>query len=153
MQKTAEKQKLDFSRSALFQMETRVSLKYYVNGCRCICGNSFTWIRQDNRISLVLLIEHRIWRKNRALHKRNRWWTRLRTWRTGKPQYIWYIRWIKRNTATATALTAIFSKILNSTFLPMQLIYQGKTAQLNCVIDFGCFWRPENCTCAPSFKR
>ena len=32
--KTLEKQKLNFSRSALFQMKTRVSLKYFVNDCR-----------------------------------------------------------------------------------------------------------------------
>ena len=34
--KTIEKQKLNFPRSALFHMETRVSLKYFVNGSRCI---------------------------------------------------------------------------------------------------------------------
>ena len=32
--KTAEKKKLNFSRSALFHIKTRVSLKYFVNGCR-----------------------------------------------------------------------------------------------------------------------
>ena len=31
--KTLEKQKLNFSHSALFHMETRVRLKYFVNGC------------------------------------------------------------------------------------------------------------------------
>ena len=31
--KTLEKQKLNFSRSALFHMETGVSLKYFVSGC------------------------------------------------------------------------------------------------------------------------
>ena len=31
--KTLEKQKLNFYRSALFHMETRVNLKYFVNGC------------------------------------------------------------------------------------------------------------------------
>ena len=31
--KSVEKQKLNFSRSALFHMEDRVSLKYFVNGC------------------------------------------------------------------------------------------------------------------------
>ena len=32
--KTLEKHKLNFSRSALFFMKTRVSLKYFVNDCR-----------------------------------------------------------------------------------------------------------------------
>ena len=32
--KTIEKQKLNFFRSALFHMETRVSLKYLWNGCK-----------------------------------------------------------------------------------------------------------------------
>ena len=31
--KTLEKQKLNFSRSELFHMKTRVSLKYHVNDC------------------------------------------------------------------------------------------------------------------------
>ena len=31
--KALEKQKLNFSRSELFRMETRISLKYFVNGC------------------------------------------------------------------------------------------------------------------------
>ena len=31
--KTLEKQKLSFSCSALFHMKTKVSLKYFVNGC------------------------------------------------------------------------------------------------------------------------
>ena len=31
--KTLEKQKLNFSHSALFHMKTRVSLKYFVNDC------------------------------------------------------------------------------------------------------------------------
>ena len=32
--KTLEKQKLNFSRSALFHMKTGVSLKYFVNDCK-----------------------------------------------------------------------------------------------------------------------
>ena len=32
--KTLEKQKLNFSRSALLRMKTEVSLKYFVNNCR-----------------------------------------------------------------------------------------------------------------------
>ena len=34
LEKTLEKQKLHFSRSALIHMKTRVSLKYLVNDCR-----------------------------------------------------------------------------------------------------------------------
>ena len=37
--KTVEKKKLNFSRSALFHVKTRVCLKYYVNGC--VCGQLF----------------------------------------------------------------------------------------------------------------
>ena len=35
--KALEKQILNFSRSALSHMETRVSLKYFMNGCRFQC--------------------------------------------------------------------------------------------------------------------
>ena len=34
--KTLEKEKLNFSRSALFHMKTRVSIRYFVNDCRLI---------------------------------------------------------------------------------------------------------------------
>ena len=34
MKKTHEKQKLNFSRSAVFHMRTRVCLKYFVHDCR-----------------------------------------------------------------------------------------------------------------------
>ena len=34
--KNSWKKKLEFSRSGLFHMETRVSLKYFVNRCRCL---------------------------------------------------------------------------------------------------------------------
>ena len=40
--KTPEKQKLNFSRSALFRMKTRVSLKYFVNDCRMGAKNMFS---------------------------------------------------------------------------------------------------------------
>ena len=36
--KTLEKQKLNFSRIALFHIKTRLSLKYFVNDC------SFAWL-------------------------------------------------------------------------------------------------------------
>ena len=37
--KTAEKEKLNFSRSVLFHMKTRLCLKYYGNGCSLIKQN------------------------------------------------------------------------------------------------------------------
>ena len=40
--KTPEKQKLNFSRSALFRMKTRVSLKYFVNDSRMGAKNMFS---------------------------------------------------------------------------------------------------------------
>ena len=49
-QKTHKKQKLNFSRSALFHMKTRVSLKYFVNDC---CYNLSHW-QLDSRCSVYV---------------------------------------------------------------------------------------------------
>ena len=62
--KTLEKQKLNFSRSALFHMKTRVSLKYLVNDCRylnmmpktydVICNRFRYLIRQKSGITYAI---------------------------------------------------------------------------------------------------
>ena len=44
--KSLEKQKLNFSCSALFHMKTRVSLKYFVNDCG--------FFKKENKIDLPL---------------------------------------------------------------------------------------------------
>ena len=56
-----EKQNVNFSRSAMFHMETRVSLKYFVNGC--LWKPFFTYKlpqTSPNLISLTILVTLRL---------------------------------------------------------------------------------------------
>ena len=55
--KTFEKQKLNFTHSALFHMKTRVVLKYFVNDC--LCKHLFDFNSPQtpsNLISLTILV-------------------------------------------------------------------------------------------------
>ena len=49
-QKTVEKQKLNFSGSALFHIENRVSLTYFVNGCRITKSNMSTFVSNNSEL-------------------------------------------------------------------------------------------------------
>ena len=51
-QKTLEKWKLNFSRSALFQVKTRVSLKYFVTDC----SSYYRYSKQFTFVALYLLV-------------------------------------------------------------------------------------------------
>ena len=87
----SEKYKLDFSRSALFHMKTRVCLKYFVNDCRLImvivCSYHVTYAFQSEstlysclNVKEVLAQSRReiwslsdcnwAWTHNRLVHKR-----------------------------------------------------------------------------------
>ena len=52
-QKTLEKQKLIFSRSALFHMKTRVSLKYFGNDCGLRHGSFYNLTEFLGKLGMV----------------------------------------------------------------------------------------------------
>ena len=53
--KTLEKQKLNFSCSALFNTKTRVSPKYLANDCRMLCAGSNFLNNADATLTKIIL--------------------------------------------------------------------------------------------------